>query len=99
MSPEALPSLGCPEFPHREQLMGASGAMSITETSVTRRSNHAATRRSAAAVAARAAGRTEARTLVFGLEIGGWSEIEAGNLVGLLLGIRPVTSGWRATEI
>jgi hypothetical protein len=42
---------------------------------------------------------TDARHLVFSLQIGGWSEIEAGNLVALLLGIRPVHGGWRASEI
>ncbi|MEZ0240313.1 MAG: hypothetical protein ACAH65_05895 [Chloroflexota bacterium] len=42
---------------------------------------------------------TEARHLVFSLQIGGWSEVEAGNLVALLLGIRPVHGGWRASEI
>jgi hypothetical protein len=36
---------------------------------------------------------------VFSLQIGGWSEGEAGNLVALLLGIRPVHGGWRASEI
>ena len=42
---------------------------------------------------------TDARHLVFSLQIGGWSEVEAGNLVALLLGIRPVHGGWRASEI
>lgn len=42
---------------------------------------------------------TDARHLVFSLQIGGWSEGEAGNLVALLLGIRPVHGGWRASEI
>jgi len=42
---------------------------------------------------------SDAKHLVFSLQIGGWSEIEAGNLVALLLGIRPVNGGWRASEI
>ena len=42
---------------------------------------------------------THARHLVFSLQIGGWSEIEAGNLVALQFGIRPVHGGWRASEI
>jgi hypothetical protein len=42
---------------------------------------------------------TDARHLVFSLQIGGWSEVEAGNLVALLLGIRPVDGGWRASDI
>ena len=42
---------------------------------------------------------TDAKHLVFGLQLGGWSEVEAGNLVALLLGIRPVHGGWRASEI
>jgi hypothetical protein len=43
--------------------------------------------------------RADARTLVFSLQIGGWSEVQAGNLVALMLGIRPADSGWRASEI
>ena len=42
---------------------------------------------------------TDARHLVFSLQIGGWSAVEAGNLVALLLGIRPVHGGWRASEL
>ena len=41
----------------------------------------------------------DARHLVFSLQLGGWSEDEAGNLVALALGIRPVHGGWRASEI
>jgi hypothetical protein len=39
------------------------------------------------------------RTLVWTLEIGGWSEREAGNLVALLHGIRPARTGWSVREI
>lgn len=44
-------------------------------------------------------GATDVRHLVFSLRLDGWSDVEAGNLVELLLGIRPVHGGWRATEI
>jgi hypothetical protein len=75
--------------------------MAITETTDTRQAR--STGRVRAGLAARLAdgqpAHAEARSLVFSLQIGGWSETEAGNLVALLLGIRPVASGWRATEI
>jgi hypothetical protein len=40
-----------------------------------------------------------ARTMVWHLEAGGWTEREAGNLVALLHGIRPARSGWTVREI
>ena len=40
-----------------------------------------------------------ARSLIWNLEFGGWSEREAGNLVALLHGLRPATSGWSEREI
>jgi hypothetical protein len=40
-----------------------------------------------------------ARTMMWGLEAGGWSEREAGNLVGLLHGLRPAQAGWSEREI
>jgi hypothetical protein len=40
-----------------------------------------------------------ARTLVWHLESGGWTEREAGNLVALLHGLRPARSGWTVREI
>ncbi len=45
-------------------------------------------------------GRTAAaRTLIWNLEIGGWTEREAGNLVALLHGLRPAETGWTEHEI
>jgi hypothetical protein len=45
-------------------------------------------------------GRAEAaRTMMWGLEAGGWTAREAGNLVGLLHGLRPAHSGWSEREI
>lgn len=44
-------------------------------------------------------GRDAARALIWNLEIGGWSEREAGNLVGLLHGLRPAQTGWTEREI
>lgn len=40
-----------------------------------------------------------ARTLVWHLESGGWTEREAGNLVALLHGLRPAQTGWSVREI
>lgn len=40
-----------------------------------------------------------ARTMVWHLETGGWTEREASNLVALLHGLRPARSGWTAREI
>jgi hypothetical protein len=40
-----------------------------------------------------------ARPLIWNLEIGGWTEREAGNLVALLNGLRPALSGWNEREI
>jgi hypothetical protein len=40
-----------------------------------------------------------ARTMMWGLEAGGWTAREAGNLVGLLHGLRPARSGWSEREI
>jgi hypothetical protein len=51
------------------------------------------------APARRSRRRGAARSLIWNLEIGGWSEREAGNLVGLLHGLRPATSGWTEREI
>ena len=42
---------------------------------------------------------TRARSMVWHLEAGGWSEQEAGNLVALVHGLRPVRSGWTVREI
>jgi hypothetical protein len=40
-----------------------------------------------------------ARTMVWRLEAGGWNEREAGNLVALVHGLKPVRSGWTFREI
>ena len=40
-----------------------------------------------------------ARTLVWHLESGGWTEREAGNLDALAHGLRPARSGWSVREI
>jgi hypothetical protein len=40
-----------------------------------------------------------ARTLVWHLESGGWTEREAGNLVALAHGLRPARTGWTVREI
>ena len=40
-----------------------------------------------------------ARSMVWHLESGGWTEREAGNLVALLHGLRPNRNGWSVREI
>ena len=42
---------------------------------------------------------TPARSLVWALEIDGWSETEAGNLAAVASGLRPTRSGGSAREI
>ena len=42
---------------------------------------------------------TAARSMVWHLEAGGWTEREAGNLVALLHGLRPTRQGWTVREI
>ena len=39
------------------------------------------------------------RELIRRLEFGGWAPAEAGNLVALLHGLRPVAGGWSLHEI
>ena len=46
-----------------------------------------------------AAGSEAARTMMWSLEADGWTEREAGNLVGLLHGLRPARAGWSEREI
>ena len=40
-----------------------------------------------------------ARSLVWHLEAGGWTEREASNLVALFHGLRPTRDGWTIREI
>lgn len=40
-----------------------------------------------------------ARSMVWHLEAGGWTEREASNLVALLHGLRPARAGWTSREI
>ena len=40
-----------------------------------------------------------ARSMIWHLEAGGWSEREAGNLVALVHGLRPARNGWTVREI
>jgi hypothetical protein len=42
---------------------------------------------------------SRARSLVWALQVDGWSEREAGNLVAVLNGLRPSRSGWSDREI
>jgi hypothetical protein len=40
-----------------------------------------------------------ARSMVWHLQAGGWTEREAGNIVALAHGLRPARSGWSVREI
>jgi hypothetical protein len=40
-----------------------------------------------------------ARSMVWHLEAGGWTEREAGNIVALVHGLKPARSGWTVREI
>jgi hypothetical protein len=40
-----------------------------------------------------------AKSMIWHLEAGGWTEREAGNLVALLHGLRPAKGGWSVREI
>jgi hypothetical protein len=40
-----------------------------------------------------------ARSMVWHLEAGGWTEREAGNLVALVHGLKPARTGWSVREI
>ena len=40
-----------------------------------------------------------ARTMVWHLEAGGWTEREAGNLVAMVHGLKPSRTGWTVREI
>jgi hypothetical protein len=51
------------------------------------------------AVARREPSTEATRALIWNLEIGGWTEREAGNLVALLHGLRPALTGWNEREI
>ena len=46
-----------------------------------------------------AAASPRARSLVWHLEAGGWTEREAGNLVALAHGLKPSRTGWSVREI
>ena len=41
----------------------------------------------------------KARTMVWRLESGGWTQREAGNLVALFHGLKPARTGWTVREI
>jgi hypothetical protein len=63
----------------------------------TSRARAAAATSVAAAAAAAEPGTT--RALIWRLQSGGWSSIEAGNLAAIALGLRPARSGWTGPEL
>ena len=44
-------------------------------------------------------GTAGARSMIWHLEAGGWSEREAGNLVALVHGLKPARTSWTVREI
>lgn len=63
----------------------------------TSRARAAAATSAAAAAAASEPGTT--RALIWRLQSGGWSSIEAGNLAAIALGLRPARTGWTGSEL
>lgn len=61
------------------------------------RARAAATSSAGAATAASEPGTT--RALIWRLQSGGWSSIEAGNLAAIVLGLRPARTGWTGAEL
>ena len=39
------------------------------------------------------------RALIWRLQSGGWTPVEAGNLAAIALGLRPARSGWTGPEL
>jgi hypothetical protein len=39
------------------------------------------------------------RALIWRLQSGGWSPVEAGNLAAIALGLRPARAGWTGAEL
>ena len=39
------------------------------------------------------------RALIWRLQSGGWSSVEAGNLAAIALGLRPARTGWTGSEL
>ena len=39
------------------------------------------------------------RTLIWRLQSGGWTPVEAGNLAAIALGLRPARTGWTGGEL
>lgn len=52
-----------------------------------------------AADAAVAAAPGATRALIWRLQSGGWSSVEAGNLAAIALGLRPARTGWTGAEL
>lgn len=57
----------------------------------------APTAEAAHAAVATAPGTT--RALIWRLQSGGWSPVEAGNLAAIALGLRPARNGWTGSEL
>jgi hypothetical protein len=53
----------------------------------------------AANIAAASATPGTTRALIWRLQSGGWSPVEAGNLAAIALGLRPARNGWTGAEL
>ena len=49
--------------------------------------------------AAASAGPGTTRELIWRLQSGGWTQLEAGNLAAIALGVRPARTGWTGAEL
>ena len=49
--------------------------------------------------AAASAGAGTTRELIWCLQSGGWTQLEAGNLAAIALGVRPARTGWTGAEL
>jgi hypothetical protein len=64
-----------------------------------RRANHSPETAGAAGVATDAGSPGTTRALIWRLQSGGWSSVEAGNLAAIALGLRPARNGWTGSEL
>jgi hypothetical protein len=80
---------------------GGSRTRSVTRTRAAAHARAAATAAAAASAAAAAtAGEPgSTRALIWRLQSGGWTDIEAGNLAAIALGLKPARTGWTGAEL
>lgn len=59
----------------------------------------AATASAAASAVEAAASPGTTRALIWRLQSGGWTQLEAGNLAAIALGLKPARNGWTGNEL